>query len=194
MVLIGRGFARPGCAPPAMAGPYFPASPASAMKSGASESSMSDSLRLRGSGDLSPSSPSPTCVPPCPRCMAPGYGFPGFLQLTLENTFAEWRMSQAPRRPPLSSLSSTAPTQALATPQVRSQAGLGREANPWDLPVGPREGARGLFHDIRTRGGALGGLWGHEGTKDRDKVDLAHLGPYDEDTVSDFVRKHQSRD
>lgn len=97
-----------------------------AAQSGASESLMSDSLRLRGSGDRSPSLPSHTCVPTCPRCMAPGYGFPRFLQLILENTSAEWRTSQARKRPPSSSLSSTTPTQALATLQVRSQVGPGR--------------------------------------------------------------------
>lgn len=90
-----------------------------------------------------------------PRCMAPGCGCPTYHRLILENMCAEWRMSQAPRRPPSSSLSSTAPIQP--TRQVRSRRGwLG--AKPSDLPSVPKDSACGLFGDIWTRRGPRGRL------------------------------------
>lgn len=148
---------------------------------------MNDSPRLRGSGDYSPLPSTHLSVPPCPRCAAPGYGFPRFHQLTLENMYAEWRTSRAPRRPPSSSLSSTAPTQALATPQVRGRAGPGRD--PARGAPHCSQGSSSLFSNIRARGGALGQLWGCEGTEGEG---LAYPGPHSEVTVSDFVRKQQS--
>ena len=114
-------------------------------------------LRRRGSADRRLCPSSHASVLTRPRCMAPGCGCPTSPQLILENTCAAWRMSQAPRRPPSSSLSSTAAIRALATPQVRGQWGwVGAE--PSDLPSVPEDGACGLFDAVRTRRGAPGRL------------------------------------
>ena len=64
-----------------------------------------------------------TSVLTWPRCTAPGCVCPRYHQPILENMCAEWRMTRAPRRPPSSSLSSTAAIRAPAIPQVRSQWG-----------------------------------------------------------------------
>lgn len=77
-----------------------------------------------------------------PRCTAPGCVCPRYHQPILENTCAEWRMTQAPRRPPSSSLSSTAAIRAPAIPQVRSQRGWVR-AEPSDPTCVPEDGAPG---------------------------------------------------
>ena len=85
---------------------------------------------------------SQTSVLTWPRCAAPGCACPRHHQPILENMCAEWRTIQAPRRPPSSSLSSTAAIQAPATPQVRSQRGWAR-AEPSGLPCIPEDGAPG---------------------------------------------------
>lgn len=114
--------------------------------------------RCRGCGDQSPGfarmgASSQTSVLTWPRCTAPGCVCPRFHQPILENMCAEWRTVQAPRRPPSSSLSSTAAIQAPATPQVRS-GGAGRGLSPPASPVFPRMAPGGLFGAIQTGRGA----------------------------------------
>lgn len=151
----GWSFTQPGTLHSARAGSALISLPLQLPMWGGSE--QRQALRHRGSADrgLSPSSHASFLT--WPRYMAPGCGCPTSHQLILENTCAEWRMSQAPRRPPSSSPSSTAAIRALATPQVRSQWGwVGAE--PSNLPSVPKAGVCGLFDAIRTRRGAPGRL------------------------------------
>lgn len=144
---------------------------------------MNDSPRLRGNGDYSP--------PPVVTSLCPTLSQVHGSRLRLS------RVSPADSGEYVCRVENeSGPKEASIIVSVFHSTHSGPSYTPGEegLPTVPREGACGLLGNLRTRGGALGRLWGCEGTDSEDKVDLAYLGPHGEDTVSGFARKWQSQD